>query len=161
MPALAEARALAQSLVEVACAAGLPTVALLTDMDSVLGRTAGNALEVQEALDFLGGHPGAGGGSGQGSAARLSSTLEVGSPTNGRDPRVLELTLALAGECLAIGGLATDAQAGGQRAAQALQDGSAAEHFARMVAGLGGPTDVFRQSGLPQTHSSKCPPNPP
>ena len=51
MPALDEARALAQSLVQVACAAGLPTVALLTDMDSALGSTAGNALEVQEALD--------------------------------------------------------------------------------------------------------------
>jgi thymidine phosphorylase len=150
MPALANARALAQSLVEVACAAGLPTVALLSDMDSVLGRTAGNALEVQEALDFLAGHQGAGGGSGQGGATRPNSTFEVGSPINGRDPRLLELTLALAGECLAIGGLAPDAQAGEQRAAQALQDGSAAKHFARMVAGLGGPTDVFRQSGLPQ-----------
>jgi thymidine phosphorylase len=164
MQGLAEARALAQSLVEVACAAGLPTVALLTDMDSVLGRSAGNALEVQEALDFLAGHPGAGGGVAAGGGGGhsgatgmagaltndLTNALAVGSPTHGRDPRLLELTLALAGECLAIGGLAADAQAGQQRAAQALQDGSAAEHFARMVAGLGGPADVFRQSGLPQ-----------
>jgi thymidine phosphorylase len=168
MPALAEARALARSLVEVACAAGLPTVALLTDTDSVLGRTAGNALEVREALDFLAGHPGAGAGVGAGGDVdhsgetgvtgaltnglqnALTNALPVGSPTNGRDPHLLELTLALAGECLAIGGLATDAPAGQQRAAQALQDGSAAEHFARMVAGLGGPADVFRQSGLPR-----------
>ena len=37
----------------VASGAGLPTAALLTDMDRVLGRTAGNALEVREAIDHL------------------------------------------------------------------------------------------------------------
>ncbi|MBL0900243.1 MAG: thymidine phosphorylase, partial [Reyranella sp.] len=44
------ARDLARSLVDVANQAGLPTVALITDMDSVLGRDVGNALEVAEAL---------------------------------------------------------------------------------------------------------------
>ena len=136
MPLLAEARALAQSLVQVACAAGLPAVALLTDMDSVLGTTAGNALEVQEALDFLAGGRTAGGG------------LDVGTPANGRDPRLLELTLALAGECLALAGLAADADDGHQRAAQALTDGAAAACFARMVAGLDGPRDVLGRAGL-------------
>ena len=151
MPALDEARALAQSLVQVACAAGLPTVALLTDMDSVLGSTAGNALEVQEALDFLTGMRGAGGVGGTGGAAgRTASGLDTGTPPDGRDPRLLELTLALAGECLALAGLATDAIDGRLRAAQALQDGSAAEHFARMVASLGGPPDVLHQAGLPR-----------
>ena len=46
-PTSAGARALARSLVEVASGAGLPTVALITDMDQPLGRTAGNALEVR------------------------------------------------------------------------------------------------------------------
>jgi len=48
-----QALELAQSLVRVATQAGLPTVALLTDMNQVLGTTAGNALEVAEAIAFL------------------------------------------------------------------------------------------------------------
>jgi len=44
---------LGRSIVEVAVGAGLPCTALLTDMDQVLGRTAGNALEVREALEVL------------------------------------------------------------------------------------------------------------
>jgi len=151
MSGLDDARALAQSLVEVACAAGLPAVALLTDMDSVLGTTAGNALEVQEALDFLAGKRGAGGVGGMDDFVRSTVTgLDTGTPANGRDPRLLDLTLVLAGECLALAGLAADAAAGRLRAAQALQDGSAAESFARMVAGLGGPADVLQQAGLPR-----------
>jgi len=122
----------------VACAAGLPTVALLTDMDSVLGATAGNALELQEALDFLAGRCAAGGG------------LDVGTPSEGRDPRLLDLTLALAGECLVLAGLASDASGGRQQAEQALRSGAAADRFARMVSGLGGPADVLRQAPLPR-----------
>ena len=49
------ARELAESLVAVAGAAGLPTRALITDMNQVLGTTAGNALEMREAIDFLAG----------------------------------------------------------------------------------------------------------
>jgi len=138
MPRFDDARALAQSLVQVACAAGLPTVALLTDMDSALGTTAGNALEVQEALDFLAGRQAAGGG------------LDVGTPANGRDPRLLELTLALAGECLVLAGLARDSVDGRQQAEHALRSGAAAERFARMVSTLGGPADVLRQAPLPR-----------
>ena len=48
-----DADELAQALVDVAGGAGLPTVALLTDMDEVLGTTAGNAVEVREAIDYL------------------------------------------------------------------------------------------------------------
>ncbi len=77
-----EARALAQSLVEVACGAGVPTVALITEMDQALGHTVGNALEVVESIDFLTG-------------AR-------------RDDRLAEVTLALAAEMLVLGGLAAD-----------------------------------------------------
>src|SRR3954469_11781247 len=53
MAGLEDARALARALVDVAAANGLPTVALLTDMDQVLGRTAGNALEVRESVEVL------------------------------------------------------------------------------------------------------------
>src|SRR3954453_6841223 len=48
-----DARELARARGEVATGAGLPTTALLTDMDSVLGTTAGNAVEVREAIDHL------------------------------------------------------------------------------------------------------------
>jgi thymidine phosphorylase len=80
MAARDDARALARALVDVAVAAGLPTVALLTDMDRVLGRTAGNALEVREAVDVLIGAPGA-------------------------DPRLVEVTVALTRALLELGGL--------------------------------------------------------
>jgi thymidine phosphorylase len=53
LPELADARALARALVDVATGAGLKTVALLTDMDRVLGRTAGNAVEVLESVEAL------------------------------------------------------------------------------------------------------------
>ena len=49
------ARELAQSLVQVANLAGLPTNALLTDMNQVLGHSVGNALEMLEAIEFLNG----------------------------------------------------------------------------------------------------------
>jgi thymidine phosphorylase len=45
-----DARALATSIVEVANGAGCPTTALLTDMNQVLGRAAGNAVETREAI---------------------------------------------------------------------------------------------------------------
>ena len=118
-----EARALARSLVQVARGAGLPARALITDMNQVLGHTAGNALEVQETLDYLTG------------AAR--------------EPRLHALTLALAGQMLQLGGLATSAEAGAALALQALDSGRAAERFARMVAALGGPRDVLRDAQLP------------
>ncbi len=119
------ARELAHSIVEVAAGAGLPTRALITDMNQVLGRTAGNALEVQEAIDFLAGR-------GQ------------------REPRLEAVTLALCGEMLALSGLCADAKAGQSMAQRALVSGDAAERFARMVAALGGPRNVLsaRFAGL-------------
>jgi thymidine phosphorylase len=80
LPELDDARELARSLVDVAVAAGLPTVALITDMDAALGHSAGNALEVQEAIDVLTGHETA-------------------------DERLVEVTLALTEALLELGGL--------------------------------------------------------
>ena len=120
-----DARALATSLVEVAGAAGLPTRALVTDMNQVLGASAGNALEVREAIDFLTGH------------AR-GRTGDVA-----REPRLLEVTLALAAEMLVLCGLADSTGQGLRQATRALESGHAAERFERMVAGLGGPSDVL------------------
>jgi thymidine phosphorylase len=115
------ARDLAQSLVDVANQAGLPTVALITDMDRVLGRDVGNALEVAETVAYL-----------------------TGDGT--REPRLHEITMALAGEMLALGKLAANADEGQARAEAVLADGRAAEVFARMVSALGGPDDFLEHS---------------
>lgn len=122
-PSLAQARELAASLVHVARGAGLPARALVTDMNQVLGLTAGNALETQEAIATLTGAE--------------------------REPRLRAVTLALAAELLHLGGLATSVEAGRARASEALDSGAAAERFERMVATLGGPADVLTRWAAP------------
>ena len=121
------ARALAQVLVAAARGAGLPTAALITDMNQALGGTVGNALEVAEAIDFLTG--------------------------TARDQRLAEVTLALAAEALVLAGLAPDAAAARASAQARLDDGAAAERFARMVAALGGPADLLQRRALPRAPS--------
>jgi thymidine phosphorylase len=82
MKSEADARELARTMVDLGTSHRVRTVALLTDMSTPLGRTAGNALEVQESLDVLAG----------------------GGPDD-----VVELTLALAREMLAaVGQVDTD-----------------------------------------------------
>ncbi|MBV1858692.1 MAG: thymidine phosphorylase [Nannocystaceae bacterium] len=110
------AQELARSLVDVATGAGLPTTALLTDMNEVLGRTAGNAVETRESIDYLTG------------AAR--------------DPRLHEVTLALCSELLVGVGQYDDDTSARAALQTCLDDGSAAERFAIMVRALGGPADL-------------------
>lgn len=114
-----DAKALAQSIVTVANGAGLPTVGLLTDMNQVLGRTAGNALEVREAVDYL-----------TGSAI---------------DARLHEVTAQLCAELLVLGNLAENAEEAYAKIDAVLASGEAAEKFAAMVAALGGPADIISQ----------------
>jgi thymidine phosphorylase len=106
---------LARSIVEVANGAGLPTRALVTDMNQVLGHAAGNAVEVLEAVRFLRGEHQA--------------------------PRLLQVTRLLCAQALCIGRLADDEEAALAQVDAALARGTALEHFARMVAALGGPAD--------------------
>jgi thymidine phosphorylase len=117
LPDRESAQELARAIVEVAQGNGLPTSALLTDMDRVLGRTAGNAVEVRESIDHLTGAK--------------------------SDERLRAITLALCEELLALGGI------DGADPARALDSGAAAEHFARMVAELGGPQDILERDPLP------------
>ena len=78
MKSAADARALAGAMVGLGAAHGVRTVALLTAMDTPLGRTAGNGLEVTESVEVLAG----------------------GGPAD-----VVELTVALAREMLAAAGM--------------------------------------------------------
>jgi thymidine phosphorylase len=114
---------LAESIVSVAEGAGLPTTALITDMDQPLGRSAGNALEVAECVELL---TGGTGGTG--------------------DARLREVILALAVEMLLLGGLADDKARARSKAEEALGSGRAAERFGAMVAALGGPADFLERS---------------
>ncbi|MDD2880548.1 MAG: thymidine phosphorylase [Rhodoferax sp.] len=120
------ATTLAESLVQVANGAGLPTRAWLTDMNQVLGSTAGNALEVIEAVDFL-----------------KNKHLDV---------RLKEVTLRLSAELLLMGGLATTETDALQKVEQVLTSGRGLAQFARMVTALGGPADFVDRPGhyLPQ-----------
>ncbi|RLQ87480.1 thymidine phosphorylase [Notoacmeibacter ruber] len=115
MPNADAARELATSLVEVANGAGMPTIALMTDMDHPLASAAGNAVEVRSAVNLL--------------------------KDDGSEPRLREITLALAAEMLAIVGLADSAQEGLKKAEEALTSGAALERFGRMVSALGGPAN--------------------
>jgi thymidine phosphorylase len=127
LPSFEQTRELARTLVEVANEAGLRCSALLTDMNQCLGRTAGNALEVREAIDVLRGRP--------------------------AESRLREVTLALAAELLVIGG-ASEENAAAAAAARALDSGEAAERFARMVVALGGPKDLLER---PERHLPEAP----
>jgi thymidine phosphorylase len=119
MPTLEGARELAESIAHVATAAGLPTIALITDMNEPLASAAGNAVEVQNAVNFLRG---------------------------ARDARLHEVTLSLGAELLALSGLAPDVAAGRAALERSLSSGAAAERFERMVASLGGPNDFLRRA---------------
>lgn len=119
MATLDEARELAESLATVASGAGLPTTALLTDMDRPLADVAGNALEVEYAVRYLTGER--------------------------REQRMHEVVVALGAEMLVLGGLAADVESARTKVGEAITTGAAAERFARMVAALGGPDDILTE----------------
>src|SRR5512138_2364610 len=81
MKSAGDARELARTMVELGRAHGVNTVALLTDMNTPLGRAIGNAVEVTESVEVLAG----------------------GGPAD-----VVELTVALAREMVALAGLDVD-----------------------------------------------------
>ena len=121
------AQALSQSISHVASGAGVPTISLITDMNQVLGTSVGNATEMAECIDFL-----------------LNP--------NRADARLLELTLELAAHMIHITGLADNISAAKHKVTDVLISGKAAEVFASMVVGLGGPTDLLEKPAqyLPQ-----------
>src|SRR5690606_36776096 len=95
---------------------GKPTVALLTAMDAPLGRAVGNWPETAEATRVLRGE----------------------APAGGPVPDLLEVTLALAGEMLHLGGVAGSPEEGRARARRALDAGLASATWVGPVETQGG-----------------------
>jgi pyrimidine-nucleoside phosphorylase len=123
MHTLASAHALADSLVRVGRAAGLPVSALFTAMDAPLGYAVGNALETREAFEVL---------AGQG------------------PPDVLECTLALGTQMLCRGGIARSERAARRALETALRSGQALAVMERVVRAQGGdPRVVSEPDRLP------------
>lgn len=117
MNSMDEARELATSIIATAAKAGLKTHAVITDMNEVLGRTAGNALEIEESILFL--------------------RNEV------RESRLNEVTIALCAEMLVVAGCASNREEAARRCEAVISNGQAAEKFASMVEALGGPGDLL------------------
>jgi thymidine phosphorylase len=109
MKTLDDARELARTMVYLGADAGVRTVALVTNMQTPLGFTVGNALEVRESVEVLAG----------------------GGPDD-----VVELTVALAREMLAVAGR------DGVDPADKLKDGSAMDVWRRMLRAQGGDPDA-------------------
>ncbi|MGB3441210.1 MAG: thymidine phosphorylase [Actinophytocola sp.] len=108
MRSLDDARELASALVAIGTAHGQKVSALLTDMSVPLGRAVGNAVEVAEAVEVLRG----------------------GGPSD-----VVDLTVALATEMVALAGVSVDPS-------EVLASGAAYETWRRMIAAQGGDPDA-------------------
>lgn len=123
-----DAQDLAHSIVNTATGAGVATRALITDMNQILGTTAGNALEVVETLDYLTGKY--------------------------REPRLHQLTLELGANMLLLAKLFQDKASAIAALEHSLSSGKAADIFGRMVAAMGGPTDLLER---PDNYLAKAP----
>jgi len=110
---LDDAKALAESITSVANGAGVKTQAIITDMNQVLGSSAGNAVEMYETVKYLTGKQ--------------------------REPRLHKVVQALATAMLINTKLASDEKDAHKKIDKALRTGLAAEVFDRMIAALGGP----------------------
>lgn len=112
------ARELAETLVAVGSGTGLRMSAILTDMNEPLASAAGNALEVMNAISFL---------------------------TGNGEPRVREVVMSLGEQLLVLCGMTQSTVDARTRLEQVLSSGRAAERFQRMIALLGGPSDLIEQ----------------
>ena len=122
MPTYQDSKALAESIVQVANGAGTRTTALLTDMNQVLARSAGNAVEVREAVRYLTGEY--------------------------RDAALHEVTMALCAEMLCTAKLATNLANARVQLQTCLDNGKALEKFSLMVHALGGPADFVEKMDI-------------
>ena len=119
----ADAGELAKALIEVADTAGLPMVALISDLEEVLGNSVGNALQMREVIDFLLGRE--------------------------QDVRLREVVLTIAEEIVQLATGVGDPKATRTLVQEKLDDGSAVAKFTEMVRALGGPADLVK---LPENY---------
>jgi len=117
MASLEDAKALADSISSVANGAGVKTQAIITDMNQVLGTSAGNAVEMYETAKYLTGKQ--------------------------REPRLHKVVKTLACAMLINSGLAINDKEAHLKIDKALHSGKAAEIFERMIAALGGPKNFI------------------
>ncbi len=124
----AQARELAETLVDIGSRAGKQVTALLTRMDEPLGEAVGNANEIVEAVDVL----------------------------QGRGPEdVTELTYALGAEMLLLGGKAGSAEEAREILHEAISSGRALETLQGLVAAQGGDAEALVDHGrLPRAAHS-------
>jgi pyrimidine-nucleoside phosphorylase len=130
MKSVDDARALAETMIELGRRAGREVVCLLTDMDQPLGRAVGNALEVREAWE----------------------TVSGGGPGDCR-----ELVVDAAAQLLALSDLGVDGDEGRRRAETALDDGSALATYDRWVRAQGGDPDPARLPVAPVVRQVAAP----
>ncbi|KAL8563596.1 hypothetical protein ACOMHN_019334 [Nucella lapillus] len=110
MESMERAEELAQLMVEVGCGLNIQTAALISTMDSPLGKAVGNALEVAEAVHCL----------------------------QGKGPRdLLDLVVHTGGVLLHLSRKASDVAAGCEMIQRAIGDGSALAKFKDMMVGQG------------------------
>jgi pyrimidine-nucleoside phosphorylase len=125
----ADSRRLAEALVSVGNASGVRTEAVITAMDSPLGRAVGNALEVVECIEVLKG----------------------GGPAD-----LIEVTFELAARMLVLGQAAHNRDEGRQRARAAIASGAALERFQQIIEIQGGDSwvvdDHLRLPRAPERH---------
>lgn len=117
MSDMSKATQLAQSIVNVANGAGVPTQAIITDMNQVLGTSAGNAVEMYETVKYLNGKQ--------------------------REPRLHAVVVALATSMLISAKVAKTEDEAKTKINHALSSGAAAEIFSKMIAALGGPSNLM------------------
>lgn len=118
-----DARTLAQTLIGIGESMGRKVRALVTDMNQVLGRAVGNANETWEAIEVLQG----------------------GGPDD-----LVELTVEIGAEMLALGQVVDDVAGGRDRMRAAIADGSGLEKLRACVAAQGGdPASLDARDRLP------------
>ncbi|XP_069814053.1 thymidine phosphorylase [Dendropsophus ebraccatus] len=116
-PTIEEARHLAHSLVDVGVSLGIPTIALITKMDTPIGRCIGNSLEVIEALECL----------------------------EGQGPEDLrELVLHTGGYLLWLSEQADSEKQGAEKIAKVLRNGTALQCFRKMLEAQGVESGIAR-----------------
>jgi pyrimidine-nucleoside phosphorylase len=130
MKTIGDARELAEMMLELGRHAGREVACVLTDMDQPLGHAVGNALEIRETV----------------------ATLRGDGPAD-----FTELVLSASAHLLAFSDLGVDEATGRERAAAAVEDGSALAAYERWIAAQGGDPDEGALPAAPVVRDVEAP----